>query len=241
MIRVAFWGLLIGCLMTVDGVAQTVWTVPTTKKQVAFTFDDGPKPELSLPLLDLLDRFQVRATFFLVGQEAQSNIDMLLRLHTAGHELGNHTYTHRRLSALPTADIAAELAQTNRVIARVTGKPPRFFRPPGGQFNAKVLAVAASMDMVTVLWDVNAGDYAHDPLRNFLPDESRKGSGQLMSDQIRKAILQRVKPGSIILMHNGGAIVAVLPSVIKQLRNLGYEIVPVGQLLANASQKRDQK
>jgi peptidoglycan/xylan/chitin deacetylase (PgdA/CDA1 family) len=211
--------------------AETVWSVTTTHKQVAFTFDDGPKPEYSLPLIEMLDKLQVHATFFVVGHEAKANLDLIRRLNDQGHEIANHTYTHHRLPALHEDVIAQELSDTNMVIRSVTGSFPRFFRPPGGQFNTKVLSIAEAHGLTAILWDVNAGDYILESGRVLVPDESRRGGGKSSVDTVVENIVKNTHPGSIVLMHNGGVIVDALPKIVTQLRNKGFEIVTVGELL----------
>lgn len=212
--------------------AQTIWSVSTQRKAVAFTFDDGPKPEHALPLLDMLNELQIKATFFLVGQEIKSQIDIVKRLADQGHEVANHTYTHRRLPPLSPEDIIRELQQTNTLIRRATGRSPRFFRPPGGQFTPAIVELAKSEGLLTILWDVNAKDYTTDPTRFPIPDEWRRPTGVIHPrDAITDAILQDVKPGSIVLMHNGGDILRALPKIVSQLRGKGYEIVTVGELV----------
>jgi len=212
--------------------SQTVWSVSTQRKAVAFTFDDGPKPEHALPLLDMLNELQIKATFFLVGQEIKNQIDIVKRISDQGHEVANHSYTHRRFPPLSPADMSQELQQTNALIRRATGRSPRFFRPPGGQFNPAIVAMATSHGLTTILWDVNAKDYTTDPTRFPIPDEWRRPSGVIHPrDAITEAILQDVKPGSIVLMHNGGDILRALPKIVSQLRGKGYEIVTVGELM----------
>ena len=213
--------------------ADTVWSVDTTRKQVAFTFDDGPKPETSIPLMNMLEKLKIRATFFVVGQEAHTNIDLVKRLHDQGHEIANHTYLHRRLPALSDQDIMSELEKTNAVIRSVTGESPRLFRPPGGQFNTKVIQFAASLGLTVVLWDVNAGDYVLDVHRFPVKDESRSADGSSFSQSVVNKITTQSKSGSIVLMHNGGDIIELLPTIVSKLRNKGYEIVTVGELLRN--------
>ncbi|NBV42310.1 polysaccharide deacetylase family protein [bacterium] len=212
--------------------ASTMWAVDTTQKVVAFTFDDGPKPESSLPLIELLDRLQLRATFFVVGKEAEANPDLIRRLYDQGHEIANHTFTHTRLPQLSPDAIQNELTRTSGVIRSVTGQGPRFFRPPGGQFNSAIIDIARQSGLTVVLWDVNAGDYyVSDPGRLSLADESRKSTeAKTPWAVIADTVLKEVRPGSIILMHNGGDCVQALPKIIRELRNRGYRFVTLSEL-----------
>lgn len=235
-----FVGFILALGMAFPVMADTVWSVETTRKQVAFTFDDGPKPESSIPLIDMLEKLQIRATFFVVGHEAQSNIDLVRRLHDQGHEIANHTYNHRRLPALSDEEILTELEKTNAVIRSATGgDSPRLFRPPGGQFNTKVIQLAASLGLTVVLWDVNAGDYVLDVHRFPVKDESRREDGASFSQSVIAKITTQAKPGSIILMHNGGDMIELLPTIVAKLRNKGFEIVTVGELLREGKARPD--
>lgn len=230
--------VLFCCLLMGVGVAplwaDTAWSVSTHHKKVAFTFDDGPKPEHAIPLIQRLQSLQVRATFFLVGQEIKNNIDLVRRLHDQGHEVANHGYTHRRLPPMDPAAIQAELRETNRLIYRATGQWPRFFRPPGGQFNPSIIGLAAAEGLKTILWNVNAKDYVGHTARFPVPDEWRvNGQAIHPRDAITDAVIQGVTPGSIVLMHNGGDVLKALPNIVAQLRAKGYDIVTVGELLAH--------
>lgn len=213
--------------------AATIWSVNTPRKQVAFTFDDGPKPETSLPLLAALEKLQIRATFFVVGREAEANIDLLKRIHDQGHEIANHTFTHRRLPTLSDAEVISELKKTNDIIQRITGTAPTLFRPPGGQFNTKIVTTAESLGLAVILWDVNAGDFVMESDRVTVSDESRNANGASFEKTVVERITSKTKSGSIVLMHNGGSIVPMLPKIVSILRTQGYEIVTVGDLLKN--------
>jgi len=230
---IACWVLIVGAVLAPLH-ATTVWSVSTPHKKIAFTFDDGPKPDQALPLIQLLQSLQIRATFFLVGQEITHNLDLVKRLHDQGHEIANHGYTHRRLPPLDLAAITTELRETNRLIHRATGQKPRFFRPPGGQFNPSIVKVAAAEGLTTVLWDVNAKDYVGQSTRFPIPDEWRvNGQAVTPRDAIVDAVIRDVKPGSIVLMHNGGDVKQALPKMVAHLRAQGYDIVPLGELLAH--------
>lgn len=216
--------------------AAPVWSVVTNQKKIAFTFDDGPKPEYSIPLLATLDSLRVRATFFVVGKEAAANIDLIKEMHDRGHEVANHTYTHTRLPNVSVDQIRAEISSTNQVIGRfIDGNARRLFRPPGGQFNTKVIQAAESLGMTVVLWDVNAGDYVVESDRLGVKDENRRANGAPFAKGVTQQILANVKPGSIILMHNGGAIIDVLPQLVTQLRAKGYDMVTVSDLIRSSN------
>jgi peptidoglycan-N-acetylglucosamine deacetylase len=198
----------------------------TDQKIVALTFDDGPKPAMSRPILKILEQAQVKATFFLVGITCLDHPDLVKKIAQAGHEIGNHTFNHIRLDQLSYAKIVAEINNTNELIAHITGKKPLYFRPPGGRFNRFVLDALATTELQPVHWSINTEDY--------LPEDSKHTPQQLEETvaKIIKRVTNNVDKGSIILMHNGGTLaVNSLPAIIKNLRQKGYKFVTISELL----------
>ncbi|WP_243026973.1 polysaccharide deacetylase family protein [Thermus albus] len=181
----------------------------------ALTFDDAPHPLFTPLLLDLLKRLGLKATFFVIGRNAEAYPYLVRDLVAAGHELGNHTYHHLRLPGLPEEEIRQEILQCNRVLEQISGSPPHLFRPPGGRFNRTVLQVAKDLGLVTVFWTDDPGDYAGLP-RPVL--ESR--------------LLGHLRPGGIILLHdNVLATLRVLPHLAHKAHTRGLTLGPVGGLL----------
>jgi peptidoglycan/xylan/chitin deacetylase (PgdA/CDA1 family) len=182
--------------------------------QVALTFDDGPDPARTPALLDALAELDVKATFFLVGSGVDANPDLARRIVAEGHEIGNHTYTHRYLPLANSRSVARELAATDRAIAATTGVVPKLVRPPyGGRtpFNVRTFARAAKR---LVLWDVNSFDWRGAP-----------------ADEVVARVLDRTRDGSIILMHearDGGEVtVAAVRQLVPALRARGFALVTV--------------
>lgn len=191
---------------------------PRTGNAIALTFDDGPDPDFTPEILDILRGQQATATFFVVGEMAEKHPELIREIAANGHCLGNHTYHHVRLPNLPTGTIATEIKACGLVLQSVTGQCPRWFRPPGGGLNTSVRMVARALGYRVVLWDV------------FTADTGRPGSGE-----IGGRILADTQPGSIILLHNGvQQTVDVLPWVILALRQLGFRLVTLDELLAPA-------
>ncbi|WP_233568081.1 polysaccharide deacetylase family protein [Cohnella faecalis] len=115
---------------------DVVWEAPSKEKQVALTFDDGPDPTDTPRILDLLKKYDAKATFFVMGRKAEEHPDILRRAAAEGHELANHTFTHRMLDSSFTAEqIRKEIVDTQETIFAATGVRARLFRPPGGLFN----------------------------------------------------------------------------------------------------------
>lgn len=189
-------------------------------KVVALTFDDGPHPVFTPQILDILKRYRVRATFFLIGRRAERYPDLAQRVVAEGHEIGNHTYSHP--ADLPRKDwdaIRNEIVKGADVIERVTGVRPKLFRPPRGYLNYRIHTAAQLCGFTVVLWTVSADH--HDAL-----------TPKAMAQRVFKL----VHPGAIILMHDGRIPirwkdVKALPLILDGLRKRGYRFVTVSELL----------
>jgi peptidoglycan/xylan/chitin deacetylase (PgdA/CDA1 family) len=194
-------------------------------KVVALTFDDGPHPQYTPQLLAILGQHNVKATFFVVGRQAQQN-PALIRLERAqGHLVGNHTYDHQNLTKIPEAQVAAEWRLCQETVRQITGETMRFCRPPGGDYNRHVVRAASQLGLTTVLWTDDPGDYAS-------PGEKA----------IDARVLRRVGNGGIILLHDGiQQTVDILPRVIQQLRDRGFRFVTVAELEAGLGDARPRK
>jgi peptidoglycan/xylan/chitin deacetylase (PgdA/CDA1 family) len=187
-------------------------------REVAFGFDDGPAPDTS-SFLSMLERNRVRATFFMIGEQVTSSYSGdLLRELRDGDVLGDHTWTHPELTRLSSGAVRSQLSQTISVIRRLSGYTPCVFRPPYGAYNSSVVGVARSLGLATVLWNVDPTDWA-------LPGTAA----------IQQRVLAQVRPGSIIISHDGGGprgeTLAAYPGIIRSLRARGYRIVTIPELL----------
>jgi peptidoglycan/xylan/chitin deacetylase (PgdA/CDA1 family) len=187
-------------------------------KCVALTFDGGPS-ETTPPLLDILKKEKVHATFFMQGKyHIVKYPDVVRRIAAEGHELANHTWSHKVLTKLKPAEIRAELTPVQDDIAKLTGHKPVLMRPPQGRTDEKVSKVCRELGLAQVLWSVTAKDYETND-----------------SALIKKRVLDQTKRDGIILLHDlhKGTVPAV-PSIIEELKRRGYTIVTVSQLLAPA-------
>lgn len=184
----------------------------TITAKVALTFDDGPHPVYTPQLLDGLNKRGVHATFFVVGKNILGNEALLKRMETEGHLIGNHTYSHVKLSELDIARACAEVEKTNALICEVTGKEPEFIRPPFGEWKK---AMECSFEMIPVLWDV-------DPL-----DWTTKNTALVV-----ERVLKGTKAGDIILLHDyyQSSVDAAL-EIVDALTERGYKFVTVDELI----------
>ncbi len=132
---------------------------PARPGELALTFDDGPNPVFTPRLLDLLARRDVHATFFLLGNRALANPELVRQIAAAGHLIGNHSWSHLNLALASTATIEEQLARTSDALAQITGAPPRYFRPPFGARRPATLGIARRLGLVPVLWNAMTSDW----------------------------------------------------------------------------------
>lgn len=187
-------------------------------KCVALTFDGGPSPTTP-GLLDILKQENLHATFFVQGKGHIAKYpEILRRISAEGHEIGNHTWTHKDLTDIDVADARQELTGTQNAIEKVTGTRPILMRPPEGRTNRDVAKICQDLGLAQVLWSVTAKDYETTD-----------------SALITKRVLDQTHRDGIILLHDlhKGTVPAV-PGIIKALKQRGYTIVTVSQLLAPA-------
>lgn len=183
-----------------------------SEKCVALTFDDGPLPTTTSPLIDILRDNQVLATFYVVGDLVEQYPEILEQIHSNGHEIGNHTTTHLNLGFADKDKIREEVGQADEAITRITGKMPRTFRPTYGYIDQDVLD---AVERPIINWSVDPQDWK---IKN--------------SQKISQRVIEQTKPGSIILLHDiHTTTVESVQEIITQLRAQGYIFVTVSDLL----------
>jgi peptidoglycan/xylan/chitin deacetylase (PgdA/CDA1 family) len=191
---------------------------PRARHAVALTFDDGPWPDTP-QFVRVLERDKVPATFFMIGRQVAGHRALLRRELADGDALGNHSFTHPDL--VRAGGVAAQLSETSRAIERAAGYRPCIFRPPFGSYDASVVGAALAQGMTTVVWDVDPRDWA------------RPGTAAIVT-----RVLDAVRNGSVVLMHDGGGprqqTLAALPQIIKALRRRGFAFRTVPELLGYA-------
>ncbi|TGE33456.1 polysaccharide deacetylase family protein [Desulfosporosinus sp. Sb-LF] len=191
----------------------TYYMAHTQEKVVALTFDDGPDPIDTPDVLDILKEREVKATFFVLGQAAQSNPNLLKRLVKEGHEIGNHSFDHdyqqRRL--------VEQINQTDKEVFAATGTHTHYYRPPGGFLSKYQLETIKNNGRVVALWSVDSKDWRNPGVK-----------------QIVDNVMKNVFPGSIILLHDGGyhriQTVKALGPIIDALKDRGYRLATLSEL-----------
>ena len=192
-----------------------VYCVKRDNKAVSLTFDAAWGNEDTQELIDILNRYGVKATFFLVGEWVDKYPESVKALYDAGMEIGNHSNDHPHMAKLTDKQIRDEIAACNEKIENVTGEIPTLFRCPYGEYNDTVIATINDMDMAPIQWNVDSLDW--------------KG---LSAGEILNRVKSGVVPGSIILFHNAAEHTPeALADIIEFLLAEGYEIVPVSELL----------
>jgi len=197
----------------------------TPEKAIALTFDDGPWPNSTSQVLDVLKKSNVKATFFMVGIQVQKYPQLLKQVVANGHAIGNHTWSHQYDHYNESA-AAREIDRTAEIVYKTTGVKTSLFRPPAGILNNGLVTYAHEKKYAVVMWSVDSKDW-----------RSRRTTRQAFIDNV----LKEAKPGGIVLLHDGGGdrsnTVQALPQLIAQLKKHGYKFVTVPELLEIADKK----
>lgn len=197
-----------------------------SEKRVALTFDDGPNPLYTSQILDILERHDVEATFFLIGKNVEAYPAVAREIVERGHQIGNHSFTHPDLLKLNGEHISWEIDNTAKIIEQETGVRPTVFRPPHGFRDPVVMEKARQRNLQVVQWTVMARDW-------------KNPGAEVIADRI----VGKIKNGSIILLHDGDGLVpgadrsqtvAATELIIDRLQKLGYRFVTVDELLAGS-------
>ncbi len=198
--------------------AEVVFSWHSNNKYIALTFDDGPHPVHTPEILDILAEYDVRATFFTIGQNVAWYNDVFQMEYEAGHEIGNHTYSHLNLKKLPYKQVCNEIERAERAIYETVEYRTRLLRPPEGAFGTDLCKAAEELDYTVVCWSIDTRDWAHTP-----------------TDQIVQNVLSSVKGGDIILFHDyiygdsptPDALRMIIPALLEE----GYTFVTVSELM----------
>ncbi len=198
---------------TTEAEEKGEWKLPkATDKLVCFTFDDGPYAPVTNKILDTLEKYNGRATFFVVGDRADTYSDEIIRASKMGCEIGTHTYSHVNLNSLSVPEMQEEIKKSCDAISKYTGKKVKVLRPPEGAAND---TVKANVGMPMVLWSVDSRDWDY---RN--------------ADKDYQTVMDNVFDGSIVLMHDlypetADAVARIIPELAKQ----GYKFVTFSELM----------
>ena len=202
-----------------------IYFVDTKEKVCALSFDAAWGNEQTPELLKILEKNEVKSTFFLVASWVEKYPDSVRDIAKAGHDIGNHSSSHPHMTALSPDEQKEEIERCNKAVEKLTGTAPTLFRAPYGEYDNTVVGTVRDCGMYCVQWNIDSLDWK-DPS----PDEMVKRIGE------------KLCPGSIILMHNGATNTPeALPDIIKEIRRQGYKIVPISELIPKGDYTTDHE
>lgn len=192
-----------------------IYGVDRTDKKISISFDAAWGNEDTQTLIDILNKYHVHATFFVVGAWVDKYPESVKALHDAGNEVMNHSNSHPHMPKLSQQDMLSEITACDDKIAKITGVKPILFRPPYGDYNNALIDTLTSSGHYAIQWTVDSLDW--------------KG---ISASEIQQRVIPRVKSGSIVLFHNAAKHTPeALPGILEALQKEGYQIVPISQLI----------
>ncbi|MDW0117588.1 polysaccharide deacetylase family protein [Sporosarcina thermotolerans] len=197
---------------------QILWDINTEEKVIALTFDDGPHRKYTREILDLLNRYDAKATFFILGANAEKNPEVVLRMYEEGHELANHTYSHHKKKNVP--NLLEEIKQTDDTIFSITGQSTKLFRPVEGNYTDDMIDAVVNEGYKVIMWSWH------------LDTMDWKSPGV---DKITKFVLDGAKEGNVVLFHDGGGnreqTVKALANILPVLQERGFRFVTISEMM----------
>ncbi len=220
---IAFLMILSLCLFRVSGeehISNVYHAHENAGMKIALTFDDGPHPRLTPEILKILKKYNVPATFFLVGENVKNYPETVEKILADGHELGNHTYTHGRVSEYGFFEMKREFEACESAIYEISEYKTKLLRPPEGHLDGKIKAISKEMDYNIILWNIDTKDWAH-----------------TSPEAICKNVAEHISGGSIILMHDYISYNSPTPKALELfipiLLEKGYQFVVVSDLIGS--------
>jgi polysaccharide deacetylase family sporulation protein PdaB len=214
------------CFLSVNAESHIYAANRNAGKYVALTFDDGPHPAYTEKILDILKKNNAKATFFVIGKNAECYPEILRKVHESGNEIGNHTYSHPDMKKIAIEKAADEILKTQDIIYNITGKKPKLFRAPGGIFSDELVCAVEDMDYKPILWS-----WRQDTKDWSLPKV----------ENVVKNVMKNLQDGDIILFHDynvkGSPTPKALELLLPLLKEKGYTTVTVSELLEISSEK----
>lgn len=195
-----------------------LWKGDSKSDTVFLTFDDGPHPQYTTQLLDILRTEKIQATFFLTGKNAFQYPGLVESIARDGHDIGNHGFSHARMDFRKMAWIRSEIEKTDHIVASITGKKPVFFRPPYGRFDLRFHGLMKKTNHTLVLWSLLTGDF---------------------QEPLSQCLLERVQthlhPGAILLFHDGHPNTPIMleafRDIVRLIRKLGFSFQPLSEIM----------
>lgn len=205
---------------------EIIWEVDTEKRLIALTFDDGPSPTFTEQILDLLAKYDARATFFVIGKQAEQYPELIKREYNEGHEIGNHTYNHYEVSKLSEYQLIKELQKAHQTILNIINEDMKLFRPTSGYYEDYIVRAAKELNYKTIIWTWG---------------QDSRDWAMINAETISKKIIKNIRSGDIILFHDRGGdrsnTVKSLGIILPTLKEMGYKFVTVSTLLEQSNNK----
>ncbi len=192
-----------------------IYCVETNEKKISITFDAAWSAEDTDEIIEILDKYNAKATVFVLGTWVDSNPDAVRKFHEKGHEIANHSDTHKLFSEVSREEVIKEIEECNKKIEAVTGEKVKLLRAPSGDYDNKSIEIADSMNMKMIQWSVDSLDWK-----------------KLSAEEMYSRVVTKTEKGSIILFHNGVENTPdALRKILEKLKNDGYEFVTVSELI----------
>jgi peptidoglycan-N-acetylglucosamine deacetylase len=207
---------------------RTFTGLPRGSKQLALTYDDGPNDPHTLRLLEVLAKYDVKVTFFLIGRFVEQRAEIAREIAKAGHVIGNHSFTHPNLIFANHPETRSELERCTRAIEDALGQTPRLFRPPFGGRRPGTVAIARSLGLEPIMWNITGYDWSAPPAEQIVARVSRKIGG-----------------GDVILLHDGShhgmggdraQTVIATERILERWKPQGFEFTTILQLMGDSKQ-----
>lgn len=201
-----------------------IYSVEGRGKMAAITIDTAWGDQHMEAILDILDEYQVKATFFMIGPWVDNYAQEVKEISDRGHEIGDHSATHPDMTRLGVDQMRKEIGTTADSVEKITGTRPNLFRPPFGACNSQLVETANGMGFHVIQWSLDSMDWKN-----------------LSADQITERVCREVRPGAIILFQNNAQYIETyLPKILSGLQKQGYELVPAGQLIYQEHDRVDR-
>lgn len=185
-------------------------------KRIALTFDDGPRGKITESILEVLKENEVKATFFVLGENGKRYPKILERIRDEGHQLTNHSYNHPNFAKMDVENVKKQLDDTNKIIEKVIGKKNYYYRPPYGSITkSQKENIRKNMDMISVMW-------------NVCPEDWKK---TVNTEFISTFLIENAKNNGIVLLHDYQKTAEALKTAIPELKNKGYEFITIEELI----------
>lgn len=197
-----------------SGDNSAIYNIETEDKVIAFMVNVYWGTEYVQPYLDLFKQEGIKVTFFLGGIWAKDNADLIRAMQADGHDIGNHGYNHKLPTRISSDETRKEISTTDSIIAEITGKKPKLYAPPAGDFNKETLNIAKALGYRTIMWSIDTIDWRD------------KDTGK-----IKNRVMKNLKPGAFVLMHPTKNTLEALQSMIAEIKAQGYQFKTISEML----------